>query len=494
MLRRRDFLASAAAAASLPVLSPGARAQVPAEPPVAAPPAPAQVQPLPPAGQPQLPPGFVFGASTSSYQIEGAVKEGGRKPSIWDTFSHTPGRIADGTNGDIACDHYNRYPGDVELMAKGGFQAYRFSIAWPRVIPDGTGQVNAAGLDFYDRLVDKLLERGILPMACLYHWDLPQALQDRGGWHNRDIAGWFADYARAAVGRLGDRVKPWAMLNEPSVHAIFGHGFGNHAPGLTGWPSYVMAQHHQNLAQGTGLTAVRALRGDLKLGTVFSLQPIYPASQDPADVAAAQRFDACWNTINLDPLFKGSYPAPFESVFAQLVKPGDMETIKVPVDFLGMNYYGPSWIKHDPAAFLAQAGYGAVPEGTPRTLLGWPISAQGLVEVLTRLRDQYGNPPVFITENGACYEDPAPANGVVQDPERVEYIRAHLVACSEAIRQGCALNGYFAWSLLDNFEWAEGERRRFGLINVDFATQQRTPKASYLYLSQIMRAHAAARP
>ncbi|WP_454683261.1 GH1 family beta-glucosidase [Ancylobacter moscoviensis] len=481
MLRRRDFLASGLAAAALPALP--ALAQTG--------PQPGAVQPLPPGGVPQLPAGFLWGASTSSYQIEGAVKADGRLPSIWDTFSHTPGKIADGTNGDVACDHYNRYADDVELMARLGLQAYRFSIAWPRIIPEGTGQVNAAGLDFYDRLVDKLLSRNILPMACLYHWDLPQALQDRGGWHNRDIASWFADYARAVVGRLGDRVKPWAMLNEPSVHAIFGHGFGNHAPGLTGWPSYVMAQHHQNLAQGVGAAAVRALRSDLKVGTVFSLQPIFPASQQEADIAAAQRFDACWNTINLDPLFHGRYPAPFENVFAQLVKPGDMEAIRVPVDFLGVNYYGPSYIKHDPAAFLAQAGYGALPPGTPTTLLGWPISAQGMVEVLKRLRDSYGNPPVFITENGACYEDPAPANGTVQDPERTEYFRAHLTAAGEAIAQGCALNGYFAWSLLDNFEWAEGERRRFGVVHVDFETQQRTPKSSALYLSQLIRAHRA---
>ncbi|MCS0500909.1 GH1 family beta-glucosidase [Ancylobacter mangrovi] len=470
MLRRRDFLACAAAATALPALPGPARAQAP---------------------MPKLPSGFIWGASTSAYQIEGAVKADGRAPSIWDTFSHTPGRIADGTNGDIACDHYNRYAADVDLMADAGFRAYRFSIAWPRVIPQGTGPVNAAGLDFYDRLVDRLLQRGIAPMACLYHWDLPQALQDRGGWHNRDIANWFADYARAAVARLGDRVRPWAMLNEPSVHAIFGHGFGNHAPGLTGWASYVTAQHHQNLAQGTGIAAIRAERRDLALGTVFSLQPIYPASNTPQDVAAAGRFDACWNTINLDPLFHGRYPAEFERYFAPLTAANDMATIRVPVDFLGVNYYGPSYIKHDPGAFLAQAGYGAVPPGTPRTLLGWPIEANGLVKVLARLRDHYGNPPVYVTENGACYEDPAPTGGVVQDPERVAYIREHLEACATAIRQGCALNGYFVWSLLDNFEWAEGERRRFGVVRVDFDTLERTPKASLQFLSGLMRAQPA---
>jgi len=473
MLRRRDFLASAAAAAVLPAF--GERLA-------------AQTAPAPATGMPAIPPGFVWGASTSSYQIEGAVKEGGRLPSIWDGFSHTPGRIADGTNGDIACDHYNRYAADVDMMAQAGFQAYRFSVAWPRVIPGGTGAVNAAGLDFYDRLVDKLLSRNILPMACLYHWDLPQALQDRGGWHNRDIASWFTDYAMATVAKLGDRVKPWAMLNEPSVHAIFGHGFGNHAPGLTGWDSYVSAQHHQNLAQGTAITALRSARSDLKLGTVFSLQPIFPSSEQPEDIAAARRFDACWNTINLDPLFHGRYPAAFEQTFAPLVQGNDMAAIRVPVDFLGVNYYGPSWIKNDPAAFLAQAGYGAVPDGTPRTLLGWPISAPGLTEVLLRLRDEYGNPITFVTENGACYEDPAPAAGVVQDPERTAYIREHLGACATAISQGCALNGYFVWSLLDNFEWAEGKRRRFGVVHVDFETLERTPKASLQFLSQMMRA------
>ncbi|MBB3769646.1 beta-glucosidase [Angulomicrobium tetraedrale] len=479
MLRRRDFLASAAATAALPALSSRLAAQ-------------AGISPAgtPAAGAPRLPPGFLIGASTSAYQIEGAVKEGGRQPSIWDTFSHTPGRIADGTNGDVACDHYNRYAGDVDLMAQMGLQAYRFSIAWPRVMPQGTGPVNPAGLDFYDRLVDKLLSRGILPMACLYHWDLPQALQDRGGWHNRDIANWFADYAHATVARLGDRVKPWAMLNEPSVHAIFGHGFGNHAPGLTGWESYVSAQHHQNLAQGTGIAALRALRSDLKLGTVFSLQPIFPASKAPEDVAAAGRFDACWNTINLDPLFHGRYPAGFEPVFAPLVRPGDMATIQQKIDFLGVNYYGPSYIQHDANAFLAQAGYGAVPPGTALTALGWPISPQGLVQVMTRLRDEYGNPTTFITENGACYDDPAPAGGVVADPQRTAYIRAHLDACAESIAQGCGLNGYFVWSLLDNFEWAEGERRRFGVTHVDFATQARTPKTSLLALAQLIQARA----
>lgn len=472
MLNRRDLMLSALASSALPlapsVLSGNAMAQS--------------------TRMPRLPADFVWGASTSSYQIEGAVNVDGRGPSIWDTFSHTPGRINDGTNGDVACDHYKRYAGDVELMAHTGFKGYRFSIAWPRVMPEGTGAVNASGLDFYDRLVDKLLEQGVAPFACLYHWDLPQALQARGGWHNRDIAGWFTDYARLTVARLGDRVKPWAMLNEPSVHAIFGHGFGNHAPGATGWDSYVKAQHHQNLAQGTALHALRAENAGLRLGTVFSLQPVLPSTDRPEDIAAAGRFDAAWNTINLDPLFKGRYPAEFEATFAPLVQAGDMAAIRAKVDFLGVNYYGRAHIVHDPNAFLAQANFGPLPPGTPVTAMGWPIEPQGLVQVLSRLRDEYGNPPTFITENGACFDDPEPVGGMVQDPQRLEFIRAHLNAASDAIAQGCALKGYYVWSFLDNFEWAEGYRRRFGVVHVDFATQKRTPKASLAFLSQVMRA------
>ncbi|MCJ8143634.1 GH1 family beta-glucosidase [Ancylobacter sp. A5.8] len=472
MLRRRDFLTSALAstalaASPLPLVAMKASAQ--------------------PASVPRLPPAFLWGASTSAYQIEGAVTADGRGPSIWDTFSHTPGRINDGTTGDVACDHYNLYAGDVELMARAGLQAYRFSIAWPRVMPEGTGAVNAKGLDFYDRLVDALLAQGISPFACLYHWDLPQALQDRGGWHNRDIAGWFTDYAQATVARLGDRVKSWAMLNEPSVHAIFGHGFGNHAPGLTGWASYVKAQHHQNLAQGTALRALRAAHSDLMLGTVLSLQPVLPATDRPEDAAAAARFDAAWNTINLDPLFHGRYPAAFEADFAPLVQPGDLAAIRAPLDFLGVNYYGRAHVVNAPDSFLAQASFGPLPPGTHTTAMGWPIEPQGMVEVLARLRDHYGNPLVFITENGACFDDPAPVNGVVIDPQRVEFLRAHLAAAADAIGKGCALQGYFVWSLLDNFEWAEGERRRFGVVHVDFATQKRTPKASLGFLSDVIR-------
>ncbi len=463
MIRRRTFLAASAA---LPFLAARARAQM---------------------AVPKLPADFVWGASTSCFQIEGAVREGGRADSIWDVFAREPGRIADGSNADIAADHYHRYPEDVDLLADGHFRAYRFSTAWPRIVPEGSGPANPAGLDFYDRLVDRLLEKGVQPWACLYHWDLPQALQQRGGWHNRDIAGWFADYAEATVGRLGDRVKHWAMLNEPSVHAIFGHAVGNHAPGLTGWPSYLKAQHHQNLAQGTAITALRAQKPGLVLGTVFSLQPVVPSTDRPEDAAAAQRFDAAWNTNNLDPLFKGIYPAVYADQFAPLIQGDDMARIKVAVDFLGVNYYGRAHVVNDPGSVLAQAGWGPQPPGTRTTAMGWPIEPQGLVEVMRRLRDEYANPPAFIMENGACFDDPPPRNGVVDDPERAAFIRQHIIACRAAVDEGCALRGYFVWSLLDNFEWAEGLRRRFGIVHVDFATLKRTPKESYRFLAEVMK-------
>jgi beta-glucosidase len=436
---------------------------------------------------PKMPKGFLWGASTSSYQIEGAVAEDGRQPSIWDLFSHQPGRIANGDTGDVACDHYHRYGGDVDLLEQAGLQAYRFSIAWPRVLPTGKGAVNAAGLDFYERLTDRLLQKGIEPWACLYHWDLPQALQAQGGWTNRDIAGWFTDYALATVKRLGDRIKHWAMFNEPSVHAIFGHAIGNHAPGLTGWQNYVAAQHHQNLAQGSALAALRGAYHNLKLGTVFSLQPCHPATDSDKDRAAAIRFDAVWNRANLDPLFKGQYPDVLAPSFMKLVKAGDLQTIQQKVDFLGVNYYGRAHVVDDPNGVLAGANFGPLPAGTPVTAMGWPIEPDGLVELLIDIKGNYHNPVTYVTENGACYDDPAPQNGMVADPQRADFILRHAEAAATAIAQGCNLKGYFVWSLLDNFEWAEGMRRRFGIVHVDFKTQQRVPKLSYHLLSKLAK-------
>jgi beta-glucosidase len=440
------------------------------------------------AAESAFPDGFAWGASTSSYQIEGAVDVDGRGKSIWDIFCDTPGRVKNGDTGEIACDHYHRWPEDIELLARGGFNAYRFSTAWPRILPAGTGMVEARGLDFYDRLVDGLVARGITPWLCLYHWDLPQALQDKGGWVNRDIAEKFADYGRVVARRLGDRVKHWAMFNEPNVHVLFGYGMGGHAPGLTGLPNMLAAMHHQNLAQGRVLQALRAERGDFRLGTVISLQPTRPSPGHEADKTAVARFDAFWNGAFLDPLFKGFYPLAIAGDMAPLVVNGDLETIKQPVDFLGVNYYAPAYVADAPQSLFG-AWFGAVPSGTRFTAMGWPIDAGGLTEILINLRDRYGDPELYVTENGACYNDPLGSDGTVHDEDRVTYLREHLAAASAALTAGVKLRGYFVWSLLDNFEWSEGYSRRFGIVHVDFKTLKRTPKASFAYLADVIRGH-----
>jgi beta-glucosidase len=433
-----------------------------------------------------FPADFVWGASTSSYQIEGAVDADGRGKSIWDIFCHTPGKVKGGDTGDVACDHYRRWPEDVEWLQRGGFSAYRFSTAWPRIMPGGAGAVEARGLDFYDRLVDGLLARGVEPWLCLYHWDLPQALQEQGGWLHRDIADKFADYARVVAKRLGDRVRHWAMFNEANVHALFGHGIGSHAPGLTGLSNMLAAIHHQNLAQGRALQALRAEHSQLRLGTVINVQPARPSSDRDEDRRAVERFDAFWNGAVLDPLFKGVYPAAIAADFAPLVAPGDLATIKQPIDFFGLNYYAPMYVAAAPQNLLG-AWFGAVPAGTRFTAFGWPIDPSGLTDALHRLRERYGNPEIYVTENGACYDDPVAPDGTVHDDDRVAYLRDHLTAARRALAEGVNLRGYFVWSLLDNFEWAEGYSRRFGIIHVDFASLKRAPKASYQWLSEFIR-------
>jgi len=353
-----------------------------------------------------FPADFVWGASTSSYQIEGAVDADGRGKSIWDIFCHTPGKVKGGDTGDVACDHYRRWPEDVEWLQRGGFSAYRFSTAWPRILPTGAGAVETRGLDFYDRLVDGLLARGVAPWLCLYHWDLPQALQ---------------------------------------------------------------AEHSQ-----------------LRLGTVINVQPARPSSARDEDRRAAERFDAFWNGAVLDPLFKGAYPAAIAADFAPLVASGDLATIKQPIDFFGLNYYAPMHVAAAPQNLLG-AWFGAVPAGTCFTAFGWPIDPSGLTDALHRLRDRYGNPEIYVTENGACYDDPVAPDGTVHDDDRVAYLRDHLTAARRALAEGVNLRGYFVWSLLDNFEWAEGYSRRFGIIHVDFASLKRAPKASYQWLSEFIR-------
>jgi beta-glucosidase len=440
-----------------------------------------------------FPSGFLWGASTSSYQIEGAVDADGRGRSIWDVFSHTPGRIKGGDNGDVACDHYHRWRDDIAVLARAGFTAYRFSTAWPRILPNGDGAVEPRGLDFYDRLVDELIAHRIVPWLCLYHWDLPQALQERGGWLNRDIAGIFADYARVVVRRLGDRVKHWATFNEPNVHALFGHGEGGHAPGLKGLPNMLAAIHHQNLAHGRAVQALRSERTDVRVGTVISLQPARPSSDREEDRRAAVRFDAMWNGACLDPLMKGAYPPPVTDDFAALIAAGDLAAIHQRIDFLGVNYYAPMYVAHAPQSLFG-AWFGAVPQGTRFTAIGWPIDANGLTEELIRLREQFGDLEMYVTENGACYDDPLAADGTVHDDDRVAYLRDHLAAAGRALAAGVNLRGYFVWSLLDNFEWAEGFSRRFGIVHVDFKTLKRTPKASYRWLADFIAAQSSRRP
>jgi beta-glucosidase len=435
-----------------------------------------------------FPTDFVWGASTASYQIEGAVDEDGRGKSIWDVFSHTPGRVKNGDTGDAACDHYHRWREDIALLSDSNFSAYRFSTAWPRILPSGSGAVEQRGLDFYDRLVDGLVANGLTPWLCLYHWDLPQALHEQGGWVDRDTCAKFADYARVVVQRLGDRVKHWATFNEPNVHALFGYGTGVHAPGLKGPPNTLAAMHHLNLAHGRGVQVLRAERADLNIGTIISLQPTRPSSDNADDRCAAELFDAMWNGACPDPSMKGAYPDLVATDFAPFIATDDFTTMRQPIDYLGVNYYSPTYVAHAPESLFG-AWFGPAPAGMRCTAMGWPIDAGGLTKELIRLRDSYDNPELYVTENGACFDDLLAADGTIRDDDRIAYLRDHINAARNAIAAGVKLRGYFVWSLLDNFEWAEGYSRRFGVVYVDYKTLRRIPKASYHWLAEFIRTH-----
>ncbi|MEU8104996.1 GH1 family beta-glucosidase [Nonomuraea muscovyensis] len=427
---------------------------------------------------------FLWGSATAAYQIEGATGEDGRGPSVWDTFAHEPGRVRDGHTGDVACDHYHRWREDVALMSELGAGAYRFSISWPRVLPEGIGAPNPQGLDFYDRLVDGLLAAGITPVPTLFHWDLPQALQDRGGWLNRDVAGWFADYAAVVAERLADRVRMWITLNEPFVHMAFGYGMGIHAPGQALLLDALPVAHHQLLGHGLAVRALRAAGAEQVLLT-NNCTPVRPASGSPQDVAAADAYDVLHNRLFADPVLLGRYPdlsaygvdAPDDALG---VRDGDLATIAAPLDGLGVNYYNPTRIAApagaEPGLPFADVGI----TGHPTTAFGWPVVPDGLRELLTGLRDRYGAalPPIYVTENGCSQPDELTPEGV-DDQERIAFLRDHIAAMERARAEGVDVRGYFVWSLLDNFEWAEGYHQRFGLVHVDFATQRRTPKASF---------------
>ncbi|GGP00966.1 beta-glucosidase [Nonomuraea glycinis] len=428
---------------------------------------------------------FLWGTATAAYQIEGAASEDGRAPSIWDTFSHEPGRTRDGHTGDVACDHYHRWAEDVALMAELGVNAYRFSLSWSRVQPDGVA--NPKGLDFYERLVDGLLAAGITPVPTLFHWDLPQAEQDRGGWLSRDTAHRFADYAALVAERLADRVAMWITLNEPFVHMAFGHALGMHAPGQALMVDALPVAHHQLLGHGLAVDALRAAGAEQVLIT-NNCTPVRPASDSAQDVAAAEAYDILHNRLFLEPLLLATYPDLSAYGPMDCVRDGDLAIIAAPLDGLGVNYYNPTRIAAPTEAGLPFSDAGIT--GVPTTAFGWPVVPDGLRELLVGLRARYGPalPPIYITENGCSQPDVPGPDGTIDDQARIAFLDEHIQAVRRAQDEGVDVRGYFVWSLLDNFEWAEGYHQRFGLVHVDFQTLRRTPKASYTWLKGFLAA------
>jgi beta-glucosidase len=453
----------------------------------------------------RFPAGFWWGAATAAYQIEGAVTEAGRVPSIWDTYAATPGMVEGGDTGEHAADHFHRYRDDVRLMSVLGLAAYRFSVAWPRIRTRGGG-VNPVGLDFYDRLVDEVCAVGIRPVATLYHWDLPQELEDAGGWTVRETATEFARYAAAVAARLGDRVEMWNTLNEPWCSAFLGYGVGRHAPGRRSHREALTAVHHLLLAHGLGLQAVRAAAPGAVVSLALNAGAVRAVSDRAPDVDAARRIDGLLNRIFLDPLFRGAYPADVQADTAGItdwsfVRDGDLAAIGAPIDALCLNYYQPDLVGaaepggSDPATPYPAAervAFHSYPG--PVTAMGWAIEPTGLRDVLLRIRRDYGDLPMYVTENGAAYPDEVTAEGRVHDPERIAYLRLHLAAAHEAMTAGVDLRGYFVWSLLDNFEWAYGYGQRFGLVHVDYATQERTLKDSARWYRDVITRNGLTAP
>jgi beta-glucosidase len=446
-----------------------------------------------------FPQGFLWGAATAAFQVEGATAVDGRTDSIWDAFCRVPGKVVGGHTGEPAADHYRRFEQDVRMMADLGLQAYRFSIAWPRVRPDG-GAVNQAGLDFYGRLVDTLLEHGIKPWPTLYHWDLPQKLEDVGGWANRDTAYRFAEYAESVVGALGDRIDGWTTLNEPWCAAFLGYAAGIHAPGRTEPDAAVAAVHHLLLAHGLAGEVIRD--AGKELGITLNMYPIIPADpSSDADRDVVRRLDGLQQRIFLDPLLNGHYPAdvledlePFG--FSSVIQEGDLKTISGPIDMLGVNYYTEHYVSSTPNGESAPSPWVGVRHASfprrdaPRTDMDWEVRPDGLTAVLLRLHHDYPRLPLYITENGAAFRDDFSGTGAIDDVDRTGYIASHLRAAHAAIKAGVDLRGYFCWSLLDNFEWAEGYAKRFGIVHVDYTTQTRTPKMSARWFARVARDNA----
>jgi beta-glucosidase len=451
-------------------------------------------------GAVRFPEGFAWGTATASYQIEGAVAEGGRGRSIWDTFAHTRGAIENGDTGDVADDHYHRYEEDVALLAEMGATHYRFSLAWPRLQPDARGRLNQAGLDFYRRLVDQLLGSGIQPWVTLYHWDLPQVLEDAGGWPARDTAHRFTDYAAAVHERLSDRIRYWTTLNEPWCSAFLGYAAGVHAPGRTEPAAAVRAAHHLLLGHGLAIQALRANGGGSTLGVTMNLAPVDPAGETQEDADAARRIDGLANRLFLDPVLRGRYPADVLDDLRGVsdlahIQDGDEAVIGTPIDVLGVNYYTRHIVRAGqaaPASGRRSAWVGStdvefVFRGLPRTEMGWEVDPRGLYDILTRVHRDYGPLPIYVTENGAAFADRPAADGTISDPERVRYLDSHFRSAHRAIADGVDLRGYFIWTLIDNFEWAFGFSKRFGLVYVDYGTQRRIPKDSARWFADVTR-------
>jgi beta-glucosidase len=432
---------------------------------------------------------FVWGAATAAFQIEGATTADGRGESIWDRFASVEGNVAHGDTGDPACEHYYRWRDDLDLMQSLGLGGYRFSIAWPRIQPDGRGPANRRGLDFYRALVEGMLERGIRPLATLYHWDLPQALQDEGGWASRDVVERFTEYAGIVFDALGDVVPAWITHNEPWVTSFLGYAYGSKAPGLRDWPAAIRAAHHALLAHGETVRAFRAGGYDAQIGITLDLTVAIPATESEADRVAAGRLDGHHNRWFLDPVFRGRYPenmvAFYEQRFGPIdaILPGDLETIAQPIDFLGVNFYRPNW-----ASAVADGGLdvGDAPPDVERTAMGWPIAPEYLTDLLVGVRRDYGGLPLLITENGAAFDDRLDGADVVEDDRRVAYLRGHVEAIERARAQGVDVRGYYVWSFLDNFEWEHGYEKRFGIVFVDFPTQRRIPKQSALWYRDLI--------
>ncbi len=432
---------------------------------------------------------FVWGVSTSSYQIEGAANEDGRGPSIWDTYCRQPGRIANVDTGDVACDHYHRYAEDIALMRDLGVNAYRFSVSWPRIMPAGRGAANAAGLAFYDRLIDGLIAAGIEPWLCLYHWDLPQALGERGGWTSRDCVQWFADYATLIGRRYGDRVKRYATFNEPSVFTLFGYCLGGQPPGISDHTSLLQAIHHVNLAHGAAVDRLRAIVTNASIGAIHNCQPCRPARQGPENLLAAQKLDAYWNKAFPDPQLLGRYPPLLAEAMAPHQQPDDIAHICRPVDWFGLNHYSPHYVVADASNPLG-IGFGSAPADVPRSNMGWPVEPEAFRETLIETHRRYGL-PIYVLENGTACRDEIDAEDTVSDQPRIDYLRAYTDSMFEAIDDGAEVRGYFVWSLLDNFEWGSGYGQRFGLVYVDYATQRRIPKASFRWYARLIKSASA---